>query len=334
MNAKIREVFGQIFKQTLGSVLAAALFALAPGWAFAQGTGGPIRLIFPFAAGGGGDGTARFLAEELRKVLGESVIVENRAGADGRVGVRAVVTAPPDGRTLLITPFGPITIHPSVYPNLSYDPLKDLQPISQVARIEFAMSTRPMTPAKNLRELVAWMRVNPDKASFASPGAGTIPHFSGILFSTEAGIDLRHVPYRGTAPSLTDLVGGQIALASTPASDAGELHKAGKIRMLATSGAERSPFSPDVATYKEQGFNIEAEGWYGVYAPAGTPMAIVDRYAKIIADAVRSPAGRELLERFRLVATGTTPAELARIQKADFERWGPPIKASGFKPDE
>ena len=319
-------------RELLGS--GAALAAVGPARpALAQGAGA-IRVIFPFAPGGGGDGTARFLADELGKALGELVIVENRAGADGRLGLRAVASSPPDGRTILITPFGPIVIHPSVYSSLPYDPLKDLQPVSLVTRIEFALSTGPMTPAKTLAELVEFLRANPDKANYGSPGAGTIPHFSGLLFAAAAKIDLRHVPYKGTTPALADLVAGQIALASTPASDAGELHRAGRIRMLATSGAGRSPFTPDVATYREQGFDIEAEGWYGTYVAAGTPMAIVDKYSKIFAGAMQSPRGRELMNNFRLLPAGTTPGELAAVQRRDFERWAPAIKASGFKPEE
>ncbi len=313
----------------------AAAGALALGLAgSALAQGAPVRLVYPFAAGGGGDALVRFLAEELRKDLNEPVIVENRVGADGRIGVRAVASAPADGRTLLFTPFGPIVTHPSVYPDLPYNPLKDLQPVSQVAKFEFALSTGPMTPATNLRELVDWLKANQDKAAYGSPGAGTIPHFSGILFAAAAKVELRHAPYRGTSPALNDLVAGQIPLASTPASDASELHAAGKLRVLATSGAQRSPFLPDVPTYKEQGFDIEAEGWYAVYVPAGTPRPIVERYSAVMSRAVQSPAAREFLGKLRLVPAGTTPEELERIQQADFERWRAPIKASGFKPLE
>lgn len=317
----------------LAGAPALALGAAFPRRARAQGAGA-IRIIYPFAPGGGGDGTVRFLGNELSKALGESVIIENRPGADGRLGVRAVVIAPPDGRTILFTPFGPIVTHPSVYPNLPYNPLKDLVPLSQAARIEFAISTGPQTPAADLKEMVAYIRANPGKASFGSPGSGTIPHFMGILFSTAAGLDLRHVPYRGTMPALTDAAGGNIALVCSPASDAGEMHKSGLIRMLATTGAARSPFTPGIATFREQGFDIEAESWYGLYLPKGAPAAMVERYSKAFADAAQSAAGRELMERFGLVPTGTTSAELARIQQRDFERWAAPIKASGFKPDD
>lgn len=319
---------------TRRTVLASTLASAVTAPSIAQ-QGGPIRIIYPFAAGGAGDGLVRYLADELRKATGETVIVENRTGADGRIGVRAVVQAPPDGRTLLFTPFGPIVVHPTVYgASLPYDPLKDLRPVSQVVRIEFALSAGPMVPAKALPDAVAWLRANADKAAFGTPGAGTIPHFSGILFSAAAKLDLRHVPYRGTAPAMNDLVAGQIPLVSSPASDAGELHKAGKIAMLATTGARRSPFTPDVPTYREQGFDIEAEGWYALYLPAAAPPAIAERYAKVFSDAVQSPQGRAILENFRLPPSGTTPDELQRIQQADFQRWAPPIKASGFKPDD
>ncbi|HEY8581161.1 MAG TPA: tripartite tricarboxylate transporter substrate-binding protein [Beijerinckiaceae bacterium] len=321
-----------MFARILRPVLAAAALVAATGAALAQGQ--PIRLIFPFAAGGGGDGLARLLGEALRAELGEPVIVENRVGADGRIGVRAVAQAAPDGRTLLFTPFGPIVLHPSVYASLPYDPLKDLAPVSQVARIEFALSTGPMTGATSLKELVTWLKANPARAAYGSPGAGTVPHFSGILFATAAGVEMRHAPYRGTSPALNDLVAGQVPVASTPSSDATELHRAGKIRILATSGAQRSPFLPDVPTYKEQGYDIEGEGWYAVYATAGTPKAMVDRLSAIIVKAMSNPETKAFVEKLRLVPTGTTAEELARIQAADFERWKKPIAESGFKPTD
>ena len=316
-------------RRTFVATTAAYAGALAAP-AIAQGQ--PIRIIYPFAAGGSGDAVVRYLADQMRQALGETVIVENRVGADGRIGVRAVVNAAPDGRTFLFTPFGPIVTHPSVYASLPYNPQTDLQPVSQVATQEFALSTGPMTTARNLAELVDWLRANPDKAAYGSPGAGTIPHFSAILFATAAKVELRHVPFRGTAPVMNDLAAGQIALGSTPAPDAAALHRAGKVRMLATTGAVRSPLTPDVPTYKEQGYDIVAQGWYAIYAPAGTPRPIVDKVSAILAEAVQKPSGKELLIRLGQSPTGLPPDDLARIQKADFERWAVPIKASGFKP--
>lgn len=293
-----------------------------------------IRVIYPYAAGGGADTVARFLAEQMRAVLNEPVIVENRVGADGRIGVRAVVDAPADGRTFLFTPFAAIVLHPTVYSNLPYNPLTDLTPIAQACVFDFALSTGPMTGARNLEELVTWLRANPDKAAFGSPAAGSIPHFSAILFAQAAKVELRHVPFRGPAPALADLIAGQIALASTSASDATELHKSGKLRILATTGEKRTTTTPDVPTYKEQGYDITAEGWYSMYAPAKTPQALVDKVRDIVIDTVKKPEGQDLLRRLGLTPTGRNGTELAAIQERDFKFWAGPIKASGFKPSD
>ncbi|MDH7799728.1 MULTISPECIES: tripartite tricarboxylate transporter substrate-binding protein [unclassified Beijerinckia] len=293
-----------------------------------------IKVVYPYAAGGGADTIARFLAEQLRVAFNEPVIVENRVGADGRIGVRSVVDARPDGRTFLFTPFAAIALHPTVYDNLPYNPLVDLAPIAQACVFDFALSTGPMTKARNLEELVMWLRQNPDKAAFGSPASGSIPHFSAILFAQAAKVELRHVPFRGPAPALADLVAGQIALASTSASDVMELHKSGSLRVLATTGSKRTTGMPDVPTYKEQGYDIVAEGWYGMYAPAKTPQAIVDQVAAVVADTVRKPEGRDLMLRLGLTPSGRPGAELAAIQQRDFEFWRGPIKASGFKPSD
>ncbi|MDT2023571.1 tripartite tricarboxylate transporter substrate-binding protein [Methylocella sp. CPCC 101449] len=319
-------------RKVIAGAAAAASASILAKPALAQGQ--PIKIIYPFAPGGGGDGVVRYLADQMRQAMNETVIVENRVGADGRIGVRAVTSAPPDGRTFLFSPFGPIVIHPSVYTNLPYNPLTDLVPVAQICTQEFALSTGPMTGAKNLKELETWLRANPDKAAFGSPGAGTIPHFSGVIFATAAKVELRHVPFRGSAPVLNDVVAGQIALGSTPAPDAAALHKAGQIRILATSGATRSAFTPDVPTYKEQGYDIVAEGWYSIHAPAHTPQAIVDKVGGILINAVKSPEGKEIMTRLGQSPTGRPGAELAAIQKRDYEYWVGPIKASGFKPTD
>nr|AGS49898.1 putative exported protein [uncultured bacterium esnapd21] len=271
------------------------------------------------------------MADQLRERLGETAIVENRTGADGRLAVRAVASSEPDGRTLLITPFGPVAIHPSVYSNLSYDPFKDLAPVAQVATFDFAAVVGPMAPVNSLEELVAWAKANPTQANFATPGAGTLPHFFGITFANAAGINLRHVPYRGTAPALTDLMGGQIPILFTTTADAVELHRAGRVKVLATSGAKRSPFTSDVPTFTEAGYGIQGEAWYGFFVRAGTPPEMVEKLNKALVEGVRSDAVRERLLKIGLVPTGTSPSELGAIQKADFERWAPVIKASGFK---
>jgi tripartite-type tricarboxylate transporter receptor subunit TctC len=294
----------------------------------------PIRIVFPFAGGGSGDALARLIAEHLRTALGQPTIVENRAGAQGRIGVQAVKTAAADGKTLLLTPVAPMSVYVHVYPSLGYDPVADFQPIAQVATFDFALAVGPQVPAKSLAELVAWTKANPSQGSYGTPAAGTLPHFFAVKFARAAGLDLRHVGYRGSAAAMTDLIGGQIPIVVTTTSDVLEQHKGGRVRVLATSDKTRSPFLPDVPTFREAGYSIEGSGWYAVYAPAGTPSNVVEKLNSAVVAAVRAPATKERLLAFGLVPTGTSAAELAAIQKADSELWAPAVKASGFTPQQ
>ena len=319
---------------TLALVAAASTLAAAPAAVFAQAAEQTVKIVFPFTAGGSGDALARLIAEHLRTVLKQPVIVENRTGAQGRLGVQAVKAAAPDGNTILLTPVAPMSVYQHVYKGLAYDPMADFAPVSQVAAFDFAVAVAPQVPAKSLAELVAWVKANPDKGTYGSPGAGTLPHFLGVSFGRAAGIDLRHLGYRGSAAAMTDLVGGQIPVVFTTTADVLEQHKAGRIKVLATSAAERSPFLPDVPTLKEAGFNLIATGWYGVFAPAGTPEAVVARLSAGVAGAVQSAQVKERLLAFGLVPTGTSAAELGRIQKADSDLWAPAVKASGFTPQQ
>jgi tripartite-type tricarboxylate transporter receptor subunit TctC len=321
-------------KPTRMSFLAAAVAALAclAPPAAAQLGGEPIRIVFPFAAGGSGDALARLLAEHMRTSLDQPVIVENRTGAQGRLGVQAVKAAEPDGKTILLTPVAPMSVYQHVYSALQYDPVGDFVPLSQAVTFDFALAVGPQVTAKSLKELVDWVKANPNQGTYGTPAAGTLPHFFAVSFAKAAGLDLRHVGYRGSAAALTDLIAGQIPIVVTTTSDVLEQHKAGRIRVLATSDRQRSPFLPDIPTFKEAGFRIEGTGWYGLYAPAKTPPATVERLSKAIVAAVNVPQVKERLLAFGLVPTGTTPAELARIQKADSELWAPAVKASGFTP--
>jgi len=245
-----------------------------------------------------------------------------------------VKTAAPDGKTILLTPIAPVSIYQHVYKALGYDPVKDLAPISQVAAFDFALAVGPQVPAKTLKELVDWVKANPTQGSYGTPAAGTLPHFFAVSFARAAGLDLRHVGYRGSAAAMTDLVGGQIPIVVTTTSDVLEQHKGGRIRVLATSDAQRSPFLPDIPTFKEAGYAIQGTGWYGFFAPAGTPADIIERLNKGLVDAVRTQGVKDRLLAFGLVPTGTSAAELGRIQKADSELWEPAVKASGFAPDQ
>jgi tripartite-type tricarboxylate transporter receptor subunit TctC len=313
-------------------VLALALFAVGP--ARAQLGEQPVRIVFPFPPGGSGDALARLVADKMREGLNRPVIVENRSGAGGRLGVQAVKSAAPDGQTLLLVPIAPISVYPLVYKTLEYDPFTDLAPISQLGTFDFGIAVSSSIPATSMRELVAWAKANPKLANYGSPAPGTLPHFLGAMFGEKAGLDLKHITYKGSAAAMTDLVAGQIPMAVTTTADLVEMHKAGRVRVLATSGAERSPFLPDVPTLKEQGFDLSASGWYAIYAPAKTPADVVKRLNAIAIAAVKSPDVRQRLLTLGLQPTGTTAEELARIQKADSEFWAPAVKASGFSPDK
>jgi tripartite-type tricarboxylate transporter receptor subunit TctC len=315
-------------------LVAAAMPAFAPAPAVAQTAEPTVRIVFPFAAGGSGDALARLIAEHLRTALNQPVIVENRTGAQGRLGVQAVKAAAPDGNTILLTPVAPMSVYQHVYKTLAYDPVADFAPVSQVATFDFAVAAGPQVPATTLKELVTWLKANPAQGSYGTPAAGTLPHFFAVSFAKATGLDLRHVGYRGSAAALTDLMGGQIPIVFTTTSDVLESHKAGRITVLATSANARSPFLPEVPTFKEAGFDIEGSGWYGVFAPAGTPADVVARLSAATAAAVQTPQIRERLLAFGLVPTGTSAAALAKIQQADSELWAPAVRASGFTPEQ
>lgn len=321
------------FTRIVLAVAGFAMLTLAPPLA-AQTRTAPLRIIYPFPGGGSGDALTRLIAERLGVALERPVIVEPRAGAAGRLGVQAVKTAEPDGNTLLATPIAPMAVYQSVYPALDYDPVKDFAPVSQVATFEFGICIDPKIPAGDLPELVAWLKANPDKANFGTPGAGTLPHFFGLMFAKAAGVPLQHIAYKGGVVALTDLMGSRIPIVFLSTNELTELHKSGRIRVLATSGAQRSTFLPDVPTFREGGYDIEGGGWWGFFAPAGTPAATVSRLSGAIATIVQDEDVKARIAQIGLKPTGTSPEEFARIQREDVERWAAPIKASGFKPEQ
>jgi len=315
------------------AALAAAAFALPVANAQVA-LKGPVRIIVGFAAGGSSDIAARLIGENLRQSLGVPVVVENKVGAGGRIAAEALRNAAPDGTSLLLAPVVVPVLAPLVYKQLSYDPARDFAPVAQVATYQFALAVAPSHPAKNVSEFVAWMKANPKEASFGSPAPGSLPHFFGLMIGQATGIDMVHVAYKGGAPLATDLMGGQIPCGIDALSDMMELHRAGKIRIIATSGRERSPLLPAVPTFREQGFpSIEGNGWIGVYAPANTPGHVIEALSSAIGAAVRSPETRERLISLGYEPTGTTAADLAAIMSADTARWAPIIKASGFSAD-
>lgn len=289
--------------------------------------------MLPYPAGGVGDTAARMIADSMRAQLDRVVMVENKPGAAGRLGVQFVKDAPADGSVLLFTPIAPMALFPHVYDNLPYDPMRDFQPISQVGTFDLGVAVGANVPAKNLKELVAWLKSHPDHAAYGTPAAGSLPHFFAVLFARQAGLDLRHVAYKGNPQAITDLIGGHLPLFFTSTQDLIESHQAGRIRVLATSSAARSPVMPDVPTFTEAGYDIRGEGWYGIYAPAATPAPMVARLNRAVRDAVAKPEFGKRMATFAVQPTGTSTEEFVRIQKADSELWGPVVKASGFKPE-
>ncbi|HEX3937313.1 MAG TPA: Bug family tripartite tricarboxylate transporter substrate binding protein [Xanthobacteraceae bacterium] len=294
-----------------------------------------IRIVFPFTAGASGDTLARLIAEKMHDSLDRTVIVENKLGADGRIGVNDVKMSTPDGTTLLLTPIAPISVYQHVYKKLTYDPINDFAPISQLATFDFAIAAGPQVPAKNLNDLIAWAKAHPTEANFAIPGAGTLPHFLGVLLGRAAKIDLRAVPYHGSAAGLADVIAGHIPIIITTTSDLVQMHKAGRIHILATSGHNRSTFLPDVPTFSEAGYkNLVASGWYGLFAPAKTPPDVVAAINKAVVAAVRMPDVRAKMQTFGLEPTGTSPQAFVKIVKDDSDFWAPAVEASGFSPNE
>jgi tripartite-type tricarboxylate transporter receptor subunit TctC len=293
------------------------------------------RILYGFPAGSSGDIVARRIAEKVSgsAYVRGTAIVENKTGAGGRIALDALKASAPDGMTLALSPFSCTSIYPHVYSKLTYDPVRDFVPVSIAALMFHGMAVGPLVPAgvKSVKDFLEWAKANPKEASYGSPAAGSTPHFIGALLGLNSGIDLKHIPYRGSVPGVTDVVGGQIAAMFTPSGDFIANHKAGKLRTLATSGSRRSPFLPDVPTFAEQGFpEFTVEEWFGFYAPARTPAALVSAANTAINAALREKTVIDGLGVVGLLAQGSTAEEMTRSQKVEFDRWGPLVKKIGF----
>ncbi len=315
-------------------VALALALTLAPTPAAAQT--GTVTILVGYPAGATSDALTRVTAEAMSRILQQNVIVENKAGAGGRIANELLKAAAPDGTTLLLAPVATISIFPTSFAGqLRYDPFKDFAPVAHLSNFQIGIGVNAATPVKTLAEYVAYVKADTDKNGFyASAAAGSLPHFFGVMFARTAGITLTHVPYKGTAPAMLALASGEITAASTLAADIRPLVDAGKARLLAVAGEKRDPNSPNVPTFKELGYDLVAQPWYALFAPAGTPPAVVDRLSKAAVQAMNDPAVHKRLVEMGLEPTGYGPARLATIMKDDFERWAPVIKASGFKPGQ
>jgi tripartite-type tricarboxylate transporter receptor subunit TctC len=307
---------------------AAALGVAAP---HAKAQDKPLmRILVGFPPGGSVDVAARLLADSMKTTLDQNVIVDNKPGAAGRVALGELKRAAPDGNTLVLAASGALVILPWLYRNVGYDPARDFTPIARVTTFDFAVTAGPAAPPGDLKALLAWLKANPGKANYATSGAGTVPHFAGLLLAQETGIPLTHVAYKGGALAAQDLLGGQVPMMIDTASETIEHHRAGKLRILAITGESRSAVLPDVPTLKEIGINVVADAFFGLYGPAGMAP---DRVQKIGDAVARMLASADIQARIRALALTPSYADsqsLAATQATHLKRWEAPIKASGF----
>jgi tripartite-type tricarboxylate transporter receptor subunit TctC len=320
-------------RQFLQSAGAAAIAPLLPSVASAQSYPvRPVHLIVGFPAGGGTDASARLIGQSLAQRLGQQFVIENRPGAGTNLATEAVVKAAADGYTLLFVG-SPHAINATLYEKLNFNFLRDIAPIARIARSDYVMVVNPSFPAKTVLELIAYAKANPGKVNMASAGTGSAPHVAGELFKMMAGVDMVHVPYRGDAPALTDLLGGQVQLYFASVTGALEHIKAGKLRALAVTAATRVDALPDVPPIGETVAGYEASGFFGIGAPKATPADIVERLDKEIQASLADPALKA-----RFAELGTTPypmssAPFTQFIAAETEKWGKVIKFSGAKVD-
>jgi tripartite-type tricarboxylate transporter receptor subunit TctC len=313
----------------LAALLGAGLLPLPAG---AQAAGAPTRIVVGFPPGGSADVLARLLADAMKDSLG-TVMVENKPGAAGRLAIAAVKAAKPDGLTLLLVPSGPMVMFPHVYKKLEFDPARDFTPVSLLARFQFGIASGPATGAKTMAEMIALAKAKPDSASYGTAGQGTAPHFLGVMLEQSTGVPLLHVPFQGGAPANTALVGGHVGYKIDVVSETAELHRNGKVRIIAVTGAERDPQVPEVPTLKEQGVDMVISAWFGLYAPAGLPPEVAARLEKAAASAIQQPALNDRLHKLGYVPVGSSGAALAAAQKADLASWKKPIQSTGIALD-
>ena len=294
----------------------------------------PVRILVGFSPGGTSDVIARLVTDRLRASLGAPVIVENRPGADGMIAAEMLKNATPDGRTLMVSPITVTVFAPLTHARLRYDPIKDFAPVSLAANFQLALAVGAGSPAKTLRDYIAWVRANPTKATYGTPTTGGPPHFLGMMLARATGLDLSYVPYKGGAPLVIDLIGGQLPAGITVLSEMIKHHETGKVRILGSSGMQRSPAAPDVPTFRELGLaQMVGMGWQAFHTTARTPRPTIDRLSTAIATAIKAPDVKERLLGLGLEPVGSTPDELAARIAEDTARWAPIVKASGFRAD-
>ena len=294
----------------------------------------PIKWVVPFAPGGTTDILARTIGDKLSVALGQPVIIDNKPGAGGGLGAEFTAKSPPDGYTIMGGTISTHAINASLYSKLPYDPVKDFVPITLIARVPNMLVINPEVPAKNVPELIALLKANPGKYNFASSGNGTSQHLSGELFKTMAGVDMQHIPYKGSPPALQDVMGGQVSMTFDNITTALPLAKSGKLRALAVTTAKRSAVAPEVPTLAESGLlGFEVGSWQGVFAPAGTPPEIVRRLNTEIVKIINLPEVKEKLTTLGAEPVGDSPEQFSAFVKAEISKWADVVTKSGAKVD-
>lgn len=310
------------------SAALALLLTLASSCAVAQQK--PVRVLISLASGGSLDMTTRLFADKLRISLGQPVIAESRAGASGLIAIDALKSGPADGSLLMTAVSGTITLLPNTFKNPRFDPTKDFMPVAQFVQLDFVLTIYPGAPANTPAEFAALARRDPKYRTFGS-APGTNPQLLAIAFSRAAGVEVVHVPYKGNGQAITDLIGGQISAIFLTAGEALQLHRSGKARMLATSGARRSSLMPDVPTLRESGYDVEGSSWSGFFAPLGTPEAVIDRLERAVVEAAASTDLRERLANIGIEAVALSRQELAAKIRSEYQQIGNDLRASGFE---
>ncbi|WP_414639401.1 tripartite tricarboxylate transporter substrate binding protein [Achromobacter sp.] len=309
--------------------LAAGMAAISAASAAEAYPSKPIRFVVPAAAGGPTEIVTRLLAERMTQSMGVSVIVEAKPGAGGNIGADAVAKSAPDGYTILMGTIGTNAINQTLYKSMPFQPLRDFAAVTQVVSYPLVVVVNPKLPIYSVADLIAYAKANPGKLNRASGGSGTSMHMSGELFNEMAGVQMQHIPYKGSLPALTDVIGGQADLAFDSLVIAQPLIKAGKLRAIAVTGPQRSPAAPDVPTVAETLSGYAMTSWIGVFAPAGTPRPIVERLQQEIARALADPRVREQLVSQAADPVASKPDDFARFTADETEKWAPVVKASG-----
>lgn len=311
--------------------LATSLLAAAPASAQSDKT---LRVIVGFPAGVSIDVVTRIVAEKMKDELKRPVIVDNRPGAGGRLAAELLKSAAPDGNTVMVTPIVVPVLAPMVFSKLSYNPDTDFAPVGKVCDFSFALAVPANSPVKNLKDYAAWLKANPQQANFGSPAAGSLPHFFGVMIGSALNVDMVHVPFNGGAALQSAVLGGHAPAGIDVVMEWQQNAKAGKVTVLATSGAQRSKVMPDVPTFKEQGFgDAVGQGWFAMYAPAKTSAAAIDDINKALNKALATAEVRERFAGLGLEVGGGSAADLQKTMQDDAKRWAPIVRKSGFRAD-